>query len=513
MIASSRLRTQSSKLSFRGWAVALGWVLVALLGLYTAALVIHAVRMAVAPGEQNYAEGTWLFAALRVRYGLTPYFDYSHAPYVAMVYSPLAPEIAGWLGGLVGASDHVVIALARLLSLASALATALAIYLICRAVGVARVFALLAGLLFLTPTHIFQLWSFVARGDLPAVALGLWSMYVVVRIALSSPKWWSVLLAGVLMGLAVAAKQSAVAPLIAGGWWLLTAGGSEKRRRWFPVLLAGAVAGFILPIVLLGIESIRPLIADTIDLARQPWSLITLQARLDNLVSLFGLVIPLSLLGLVRHATPAGPRWLLARYAAVAALVFVLTSGKIGSASSYCLELFAALAVLAGWGLQWLLERLETEDEDEVTHRETSLGLLALVFVPLALQTALAVQIAQNWRDLPPDDRPLQAMVGTGSDPVLSENGYIVLNGTEPPLLLDPFYFSMLSVQNRWDTEPVRRMLAEKRIKAVVLTHLASSPPATQGAPWLPDTWTEAINDGYQLKGQSGRYFVYVPKP
>ena len=54
--------------------------------------------------------------------------------------------------------------------------------------------------------------------------------------------------------------------------------------------------------------------------------------------------------------------------------------------------------------------------------------------------------------------------------PALSEDGYILLHGTDPPYLIDPFFFSTLASVGRWDPEPLRRMVAEKGFSEVVLT-------------------------------------------
>ena len=49
-----------------GSRLALG-VLLAALGVYSLLFFYHALRLTLAHGELNYAESTWLFAALRVR--------------------------------------------------------------------------------------------------------------------------------------------------------------------------------------------------------------------------------------------------------------------------------------------------------------------------------------------------------------------------------------------------------------------------------------------------------------
>ena len=84
----------------------------AALALYALLLIYHAVRLAFTPGEVNYAEATWLLAALRARHGLNLDFDYQHAPYIPIAYPPFMPELAGVIGGLLNLPDAAMIPLA-----------------------------------------------------------------------------------------------------------------------------------------------------------------------------------------------------------------------------------------------------------------------------------------------------------------------------------------------------------------------------------------------------------------
>src|SRR5439155_8112433 len=118
--------------------------------------------------------------------------------------------------------------------------------------------------------------------------------------------------------LALAAKQTAVAPLLACGWWLLAAPvpvPGPVRRRGLPLLLGGCVGALGLALAPLGAEGIRLLARGTLDLAAQPWTAGPFYARLRDLVSLFGLLSPVALLGVARSATPPAQRGLLLRYA------------------------------------------------------------------------------------------------------------------------------------------------------------------------------------------------------
>jgi hypothetical protein len=351
--------------------------------------------------------------------------------------------------------------------------------------------------MFLTPAHTFQLWSFATRGDMVAVVLGLWA----VAGALRWRQGRGLLVVGALAGLALAAKQTALAPLAACVWWLLPAG----RRRGLGWLLAGVLGAGILALAPLGPEGWRLLAGDTLDLVRQPQAIGLVTARFDNLITLFGLLIPVALVGAGRLA-PGAPRGLLLRYAALAAGVLLVAAGKIGSSSSYCLELIAVLAALAGVGIDWLLT-------PGAVSPEARQALLLLIGVPLLIQTTEALVQAQQVREAGPDDRPLRALADPTRGPVFSEDGYILLQGPTPPALMDPFYFGVLYAQGRWNADPVRQMLAARQFTAVVLTHPLETPVKVQGIPQIPENIYQAIVQNYIFTAQSGRYYVYHPRP
>lgn len=481
----------------RTWLRPLVVFLLFFLGLYTALFLYHAVHLSFAHGEMNYGEASWLFAALRVRHGLPVYFDYTHSPYIAMVYSPLDFWLAGGLGALARVPDSWMVPLTRLTTVASTLLAGAAIFTLCRRLGCGRLVSALATFLFFTPTHTFLLWSFVARSDMLAAALGLCAITCMVAL----PGARGVLAAGILCGLAVASKQDAIAPLMACAGWLFF---SERRKQLVP-LLGGFLAALVVVFLIMGQEEARLLITHTLDLMGGAWFSVTFYARFSDLLALFGPVFPVVALGMARPATPTEPRNLVLAYFATSAFVLLLSAGKLGSASSYCLELIAVSCVLAGLGVQWLFEVVSVQ-------REVFAGLLLLVGAPIAVQTATALNTAQNYRDTGADDRPLSAMLSGQDGPVLSENGYIALHGTDPPVLLDPLYFSVLAWEGRWDPAPLKQMVSEKQFAAVVLTRPVEWPAVVQGIPWFPPGVIQAVQQNYTYSGTSGRYYVYVRK-
>jgi hypothetical protein len=103
-------------------------------------------------------------------------------------------------------------------------------------------------------------------------------------------------------------------------------------------------------------------------------------------------------------------------------------------------------------------------------------------------------------------------MAQTGKGLVLSENGYILLNGADPPYLLDPLFFSVQQRVGKWDAAPVIQMVEERKFVSVVLFHTIESRLAVNGVGWLPDGLYDALARNYEIAGVQGRFNVYLPR-
>lgn len=500
------------------WRGALLFLAVSLL-LYAGYFTFHAYSLARSRGELNYAESTWLFAALRIRDGLTPYFDLTGPPYIPMVYTPLLPGLSGSIGNLLGLSNEQVITLTRLFSLISALAISALIALMCRLLGARPMQAIIAGLLFLTPTVTFTLWSIAARSDMLAVAIGLGAITLLMTTSKQAMiGLWSVALSGLLCGLALAAKQTAVAPLVAIWLWLafgMGAIGWRRRTAHLSLFTLSAVVGLVLTLLPFGTQGAAILFQGTLDLSTQPQSSADFYTRLDNLATMFGWCFPLSALGLWSllqkpdnfdvAGLPERTARLVLLYFVVATIVFLASAGKLGSASSYCLELIALLCVAAGRGLSQI-DRLISRIEPAMAPI-----LILLAVVPVGTQAWYAIKTAQLTRELGPNDQALAALARVGSGPVLSENGYILLESSAPPYLLDPLYFSVQQHAGEWHSAPTIEMAKQRKFVSVVLFHALEARPSVNGIEWLPAGLYDAIAENYSLAGVQGRYYVYVP--
>jgi len=311
------------------------------------------------------------------------------------------------------------------------------------------------------------------------------------------PGSWGPPLAGGLAALAFATKQTELAPVVASSFWLWSSGPRPKLLQTLGAF-AGVLALIAIPV---GPDGLKVLVQSAVDVANHPWTFDWWAARLGELLPMFGLIVPVGLAGIVRPATPALPRRLVLSYGVAAAFVLLYSIGRIGSSNNYYLELVAISALLAGVGLQWLRE-LGSLPADILK------GVVILALAPLAIQTAQALNTAQHGLTLAgADDRKLQALASPTRGPVLSENGYVALDGPNPPALLDPFFFSLLAEVHRWDPQPLRDMVANRYFKSIVLRL------PIEDDRMLPAEIMSAIAANYQFSARQGLYYVYVATP
>jgi hypothetical protein len=265
-----------------------------------------------------------------------------------------------------------------------------------------------------------------------------------------------------------------------------------------------------------GMDGAQQLLRSTIDFAAHPQSSAALYTRLENLVAMIGICLPLSALGFWSLALREGraqiseegsaTAGLYMTYAGAATLVLLLTSAKLGSASSYCLEVLAVLCVAIGLGIS-KLSRLAY-----LTQGQVRAALLLLAVAPLWVQIWNASKTAQATTAPGPDDSRLAALAQSERGPVLSLNGYILLHGAESPFLLDPLFFAVQERAGRWDSAVLTQMAEERRFISVVLFYPLEMAPTVEGIGWIPARTYAAIVNNYRLSGTAGRYFVYVPK-
>ena len=205
-------------------------LLSALSCLWVVAFLVVALSRLTFPLELEWMEGGSVLQALRFQRGL-PLYPEPSAAGVQHLYTPLYSMVLGGLGFIL----PLGLALARIVSLVSVMATSVAIYQIVGYEGRPRSH-LLAGVGIYLSSYVFAYrWYDVGRADSMCMALVLWSLLLLRR------SWGDVrkaIWAGVLMGLAFWTKQTAFIFVVGSGAAALLV---APRQTWFYAATVGVI--------------------------------------------------------------------------------------------------------------------------------------------------------------------------------------------------------------------------------------------------------------------------------
>jgi hypothetical protein len=285
----------------------------------------QALGRAVIPYQVDYAEGTILAGAVRLLHGEALYPTPGPLPYVLSPYGPVGYLLTAlatkvWGLSLLGP---------RLLSVAAALAIALLIAGVSRAVGGTRAAGVLCAAAFFCSPLIW-IWLPLLRVDFPAVMLSIAGLYVFARRGRLS-------LVSMLFVAAVFTKQTCVAALVACSVELAL----ERRWRDLAVLLGWTCSLGLAVAAALGPNGLFHLISthhDAFEAGRYLH---------NGAIALGG---SFALLFAVGYGLATGCRpWTTGRVAWLylgASTLVTLTAGKTGAETNHFIEWVAALAIV-----------------------------------------------------------------------------------------------------------------------------------------------------------------------
>jgi hypothetical protein len=540
--------------------------------LYAWAFLDHARSVVGFPFQVDYGEMPELNRAVLLAAGKPIYVDWSAPPYQMANYTPLyplavAPAVAAWGPTFLPG---------RLLSLLSSLLTAAAVAFCAGRLSGARrgagPAAAVAGLLYLAGYPVWA-WGALQRVDAFAVALE-WAGIALFVAALTAPArasgrdrvtraaWLTLPL---FLG-AVYARQTVVAGAVAVYGTLLLL----RPRSGLTLVAAFGAAGvavFAALQALTGGQFRRHIVDGNLN----DWSWERVDFYWQPFWATLHWVFPLAALGLVLGAVAAargrrpggaggrrGAGTLLPALYLLAAAATALTIGKIGANVNYLLQLWAALALLAGLGAGraialpavasaalggavgvWLLIGLQqayhvphvlvaAADGGPETARATGW--------PAALLAAARWSRLPLWRLDPWGAGPAaleqrararypahpsaadaaaaaaaSAAVGATSGDVLGEEmSFSVTTGRR--LYLQPFEFTQLAAQADWDQEPLLAAVRRRDFAVVVLRFRLGDDPLWRRER-VNDALLGALQESYALDAVYGDYFLYRPKP
>lgn len=450
-----------------------------------AQFVQHGWQAATFPYSLDYGEGPMLDHTVRLARGENIYrIDLESPPYVIANYPPLfmlvqvpflwAGQPALWYG--------------RLISLASAAATAVLLGLTIHGLSRDRFAAAVGSLVFLSIPYIAY-WSALDRVDSMALMLSWAGLYVIVRWP---NRRWALVLTALLMVAAAFTRQTywLAAPLAAIAWL------SHRRLRGRAAALAATVGSLGLALILvLNALSGGGFFFSVVGANVNEFGWARMLGYLSKMIRHMPYLLAGSLLAVLLAARSRRPaRWLLGPYLAAGGLAALL-AGKIGSNVNYFFELSAALSLAMGLLLAWLPRR--------TWRRAVGMTLLAAQIGVLTRwsRSDFAIPSAEEQAEL----AALEQHVRTADDPVLADeqSGLLPINGRR--LYMEPIGMTNLARSGRWDEEP---FLEEIRSRAFSLILVYE--------PYARDRWTrralDQIEDSYDRVDMLAGNAVYRPK-
>jgi MFS family permease len=500
-------------------------MLLVLLGLLLA--VTAALRLAwsasvlAQPGEVMLGEGILYGHVAELVRGKQLYRPVDEAPYTIANYTPLYYLAAGASHGLMGPG----LLPGRLLSLAAGLTAAgLVGALAARGTGSGWAGALAAstflalGIAGRSPAA--PPWIALYKEDALGVALGLGAITALANSG--QPTRRRVMIGGALAGLAILTKQTFVAAALAGFVWL--AWHQWRRAALFAAVGAAVVlctavyfeltSGAFLENAVFSNASPLSLDALLFGLRRLAWS------QLGPLV-----VAAVYVLGRVWTARLGRAESLLVLYW-LASMLPVLGVAMVGSNYNYWMELAAVTAVLATLCV-WRNQRdvLRLSAGLPVPGARTGL-VLAARLGPAALLTVYVASVAPSaWlgtvqgiaamgqnRDRANEFADLVRRIESESGAVLSDPAD-ASTLAERRTLLEPFVFTILHQQGRWDPSPVVDLICSGRVSLLVLNRPLEEFDRTayHGFTYWPQPVVAALRGTFVFQAREGERFFYVP--
>ena len=473
------------------------WAATAVFGLagaWTAYLFArHGLDALAFPYPLNYGEGPLLDQAARMAELRTIYpSEISEPPYAISNYPPLFLLLQSPLVWLFGPAFWY----GRALSLVATAAVAALIALTLHTLKGDRVASAAAGLTFLAVPFVLH-WSSLVRVDMTGLALSWAGLYAVTQ---KPAGWRTVILASLLFVAAAYTRQTfaLAAPLAAFAWLL------ARRRRREALALAALLGG-------LGLSLLAVLSALTgggfflhtvvYNLNEFDWE------RVGFYLGAVQSFMPVLLVGglafLVLGLRSRDASWWLVGSYLVGAATVALTIGKIGSDVNYLLELSAALSLSAGA----LLARYARRP-----------GVRCAMLLALTVQITIMVQSSQFFyvglQDTSTSQRNgvarLEEIVDGSQKPVLADEyaGLLPVDGRR--IYIQPFEFSQLAREGKWDQRPFVASIRDKSFDAILIFEPTGAPGLVEER-WTPQM-LEAIEQSYRPTETVANTTVYKPR-
>lgn len=453
----------------------------------------YAGKALVDPYPLDYGEGAVLDQAIHLFHGENIYrVGFPNPPYVINVYPPLymllqVPFLSIW-----GPAFWY----GRIISILSALVTALLIVLVTRQFTRNWFVAISGGLIFLAVPYVVH-WAPLFRVDMLALLLSWAGLFVVVRW--SNTRWGLVVVA-ILLTASVYTRQSYLlaGPLTAFCWiWAQT---GLKRAFSFALFLAGLLLGLFL---FFNVLTKGGFFFNTITvLGKQTVSQGIISYYVEDIVVHLPIFLLAGAVLMGLSFTKAVPNYFKAFFAPylIAAVISAFTIGKPGSNVNYLLELAAALSVSAVILIDWLRRwpRLYI----------TCLILLTGQIFGLAYWTT-TTYFPSHFVESHPENPQIMQLIHESDGPVLTDEYIGLLLLDQRPVYIQPFDFSVLSENGTWNQQPFLNMLDEQFFELIIIYNPHNG--------LVKQRWTtkmlQQIRQNYELVEQIENNEIYRRRP
>jgi hypothetical protein len=414
------------------------------------------------PYPLDYGEGPLLDQAARLATFRNIYpADLSEPPYTISNYPPLFVLLQAPLVWLFGPEFWY----GRAISLTAAIIVGGLISLTLRALTKDKIASVLGGLLFLAIPYILQ-WSYISRVDMMGLALSWGGIYLIVRKPRDRR---AVILAAFLMVAAIYTRQTyALAAPLAAFVWLLSQQW-QRQALTFAVTVGGTSLGLL---VILSALTDGGFFFHTVTANMNEYSWEQVAFYFRGLLRLMPVLLAGAAAFLFLGFRSREASWWLAAPYLLGGLTTACLIGKVGAYVNYLLELSAALSLVTGA----LVARYAGKSGARfVILLAVAVQMVIMVHYSQSLYTGLQGRVSSHRHGM----ERLQEIIEDSEKPLLADEymGLLPMDGRR--IYIQPFEFSQLSREDKWDQRPFVRSIRRKNFEAIIIFG-SSSPPEAQ---------------------------------
>jgi hypothetical protein len=446
-------------------------------------------------GEVMHGEAVIHDQAARLLHGEPLYQSTSRPPYTIAAYTPVYYWLVAGLQAMFGPG----FAPGRIVSLLAAFTTVgLLAALTSRRADSARAGAFAACVFLALGLPGMAPWSVLYKEDMLGAMFSFASLAALDRA--SRPR--QVAVAGAFAALAFLTKQTLIAPALAGALWLW------PRDRSRAVLFAGTTLALSLGICAALELTTGAFVENTVLSNVNPFRLDVLSLNLGALLVYQAgplIVAGSALLARLRARQPLD----LVAWFWVASLLPRVGLAKVGSNYNYWIELAGATAVLATLA-SWPLLSGRGGPRMPAGPAMSIAANVMIVLLVIGPTTPIALRALRSDPARAEAFRALVERVRTEpSDVLAGPLDVVTLAGR--PNLLEPYIFSILYREGRWDPTPIVDRICSGGVGMVVLNHpLESESPAINAYSYWPEPVYAAFRSTMSLQAELAGRFVYV---